>query len=105
MHENFYDHPALYDLEYFNSVVEDVPHYVRLAEDAGRVLELGCGTGRLTLPMARAGVAVTGVEHDTVVAFLSSRCVTCQTLWDAFAKPRKLKLPADTQVVMLSKLP
>ena len=28
----------------------------------GRVLELGCGTGRVLLPMARAGATVTGVD-------------------------------------------
>ena len=28
----------------------------------GRVLELGCGTGRILLPIARAGVAITGID-------------------------------------------
>lgn len=63
MLESFYDHPALYDLEYFDALREDVPHYVRLAASAGRALELGCGTGRLTLPMARAGASVVGVDR------------------------------------------
>jgi hypothetical protein len=34
-------------------------------------------------------VRVTGVEHDTIVAFLSSGCTTCQKFWDAFRKPRQ----------------
>jgi SAM-dependent methyltransferase len=42
---------------------EDVRFYLEHARTAGpRVLELGCGTGRVLLPVARAGVAITGVE-------------------------------------------
>jgi len=43
----------------------DVGFYVEEAARAGaasRVLELGCGTGRLTLPLARAGHPVTGID-------------------------------------------
>ncbi|WP_421119285.1 hypothetical protein ACE2AJ_18270 [Aquihabitans daechungensis] len=48
-------------------------------------------------------VRITGVEHDTIVAFLSSGCITCQKFWDAFAKPRKLKLPDGTRLVIVTK--
>lgn len=48
-------------------------------------------------------VRVTGVGHDTIVAFLSSGCLTCQKFWDAFAKPRKLKLPSGTRLVVVTK--
>jgi SAM-dependent methyltransferase len=41
----------------------DVPFWRRLACAAeGRVLELGCGTGRVTLPLARAGARIVGVD-------------------------------------------
>lgn len=30
----------------------------------GRVLELGCGTGRVTLPLARAGIPIVGVDRS-----------------------------------------
>jgi hypothetical protein len=50
-------------------------------------------------------VRITGVEHDTIVAFLSSGCITCQKFWDAFAKPKKLKLPKGTRVVVVTKGP
>ena len=30
----------------------------------GRVLELGCGTGRISLPLARAGVSLVGVDRS-----------------------------------------
>ena len=50
-------------------------------------------------------VRVAEVEHDTIVAFLSSGCITCQKFWDAFRKPRKLGLPAGTRLVVVTKGP
>ena len=41
----------------------DVPFWKRVAAAAeGPVLELGCGTGRVMLPIARAGTAVVGID-------------------------------------------
>jgi SAM-dependent methyltransferase len=34
---------------------------------SGRSLELGCGTGRVTLPLARAGARVTGVDFSAAM--------------------------------------
>ncbi|MFK8024518.1 MAG: class I SAM-dependent methyltransferase [Ilumatobacter sp.] len=52
--------------------VTDVPATIELVRSVagagGRVLELGVGTGRLALPMAEAGLVVTGV--DTSAAML-----------------------------------
>jgi SAM-dependent methyltransferase len=43
----------------------DVPFWRRFALDApGHVLELGCGTGRITLPIGRAGVRITGIDRS-----------------------------------------
>ncbi len=51
-----------YDEDY-RAYDEDVEAIVHLAgEMDGRVLELGCGTGRLLLPLAEAGHTVTGVD-------------------------------------------
>ncbi len=42
---------------------EDVPFYLDMAkETGGPVCELGCGTGRLVLPLARNGLDVTGID-------------------------------------------
>jgi SAM-dependent methyltransferase len=41
----------------------DVTFYLGLARAAGgRALELGCGTGRIVLPLARAGIEATGLD-------------------------------------------
>jgi ubiquinone/menaquinone biosynthesis C-methylase UbiE len=43
----------------------DVPFWTRVAARAsGRVLELGCGTGRVSLPLAKAGVALVGIDRS-----------------------------------------
>jgi len=43
----------------------DVPFWQRIAAKAGgTVLELGCGTGRVTVPLARAGVDVIGIDRS-----------------------------------------
>lgn len=57
-----YSDPELYDLE--NSDFEpDGPFILSLAKKlGGRVLELGCGTGRVTIPLAENGVEIVGLD-------------------------------------------
>lgn len=50
-------------------------------------------------------VAVTGVPHLTLLAFLSSGCRTCERFWEAFADPN-LELPGhDTRLVIVGQDP
>lgn len=54
-----------YDLEYRN-VTEDLEFYRLFAERTGSpVLELGCGTGRILLHLAKSGIRVTGIDSST----------------------------------------
>lgn len=46
-----------------NGLLGDVAFYLAAAQRCGGpILELGCGDGRLTIPLARAGYAVVGVD-------------------------------------------
>ncbi len=43
----------------------DVKFWIGVAQRAnGRVLELGCGTGRISIPLARAGVDLVGIDRS-----------------------------------------
>jgi SAM-dependent methyltransferase len=53
----FYDHVTLYRER------PDLDFYVGLAREAsGPILEVGCGTGRVLLPCARAGATIIGID-------------------------------------------
>lgn len=57
-----YADPQIYDLEN-DDFESDRQFFLELARRTGDpVLELGCGTGRLTIPLAQAGVDITGIE-------------------------------------------
>ncbi len=55
-----------YDLGRAADAMGDVPFYLRLARETAEkdqsVLELGCGTGRVTIPIAQAGIDVVGLD-------------------------------------------
>ena len=56
-----------YDLIHAD-LVEDVSFLLALAERVGGpMLELGCGTGRILLPLARAGHSITGVDNSNAM--------------------------------------
>src|SRR5882757_7229114 len=52
----------------------DVPFWRRAASGAnGRVLELGCGTGRISLSLERAGVSLVGVDRSAAMLARAQR--------------------------------
>lgn len=58
-----WDNVAAYYDDLFGDRTIDIPFWTRLARIFGSpILELGCGTGRLTFPIAQTGVSVTGLD-------------------------------------------
>ena len=54
--------PSYYDL-FSTGLAGDVAFYVAQARAAGSpVLEIACGTGRITIPVAEAGCEVVGLD-------------------------------------------
>ncbi len=57
-----YTDPDIYDQENQDFEPEG-PFLLNLARQVGgEVLELGCGTGRITIPLAQQGISITGVD-------------------------------------------
>jgi SAM-dependent methyltransferase len=51
-----------YDLQH-RGITDDIPLYLDMARRyGGPILELACGTGRVTIPLAQAGFDVTGID-------------------------------------------
>jgi SAM-dependent methyltransferase len=64
MNDTLYTRPEDYDAQYAGYDI-DIPFYVDLAEQyAGSlpIIEYGCGTGRITIPLARAGYKIYGID-------------------------------------------
>lgn len=60
--EALYRNGLHYDLQ-TTEFVDDIPFYQRMAEKYGDpVLELGCGTGRITIPVAEMGYRIAGLD-------------------------------------------
>ncbi len=57
-----YAEPHIYDAEY-GSYREDFTFFLNLLSQ-GEILDLACGTGRLTIPLAKSGLQVTGLDKS-----------------------------------------
>ena len=65
-YEGWDEYAPFYDWENARTLGRrDVPFWRTLALKAnGLVLELGCGTGRISIPLAKAGVSLVGVDRS-----------------------------------------
>lgn len=83
------EYRRFYDLE-LGDFLEDLAFYERhVPEDGQRILELGCGTGRLGLALARAGYDVTGIDISRVM------------LRAAVEKSKQMKSPANMHFICM----
>ena len=54
----------IYD-EVYSFVDYDIAFYVKKYKElGGKVLEIGCGTGRVTIPMLDAGADITAIDYS-----------------------------------------
>ena len=64
MSKEFDVYATLYDAEFSNKA-DDIPFLLEYAKkQEGRVLELGCGTGRVLIPIAKAGMKIIGIDNS-----------------------------------------
>jgi ubiquinone/menaquinone biosynthesis C-methylase UbiE len=65
-HEGWDDYAEYYDWENAQTVGRrDIAFWQRMAGQAeGPILELGCGTGRVAIPVARKGATVIGIDRS-----------------------------------------
>jgi SAM-dependent methyltransferase len=106
-----WDDPELYDLENADDPAFDVPFWGSVVRDVQprRLLELACGTGRLTLPLARMRVASEVVGLDASAAFLaraSSRLAgeSCVRLVEGDMRAPGVEGPFDLVIVPFNSL-
>jgi SAM-dependent methyltransferase len=69
---DFYDHPDLYDALF--PAGAHVPFYVDLARrQGGAALELACGTGQLSIPIAAHGLPTVGLDQSEAMLKVARR--------------------------------
>jgi hypothetical protein len=92
-----HDHDATVPIERAPSLPADLPQPTRRASEADDVV----GT---TLEGDHVVVSATS-GSDTLFAFLSTGCLTCQGFWDGLQPDRRKPLPGDARVVVVVKDP
>ena len=75
LRETFEEAPELYDRarpSYPEEVFDDLVAFAALPP-GGRILEIGCGTGKATLPLARRGFEIVCIELGQGLAAVANR--------------------------------
>ena len=76
MYENI---AKYYDLIH-QELVDDIEFAINLAATVGDpILELGCGTGRLILPLARSGYEITGLDNSAAMLEIAQNHIQGET--------------------------
>ena len=80
-------------------VASPVPAPVRRSSTTGFDL---AGT---TVADEAVRIGVVGARQSTVLAFLSSGCLTCGSFWETFGSPDRLAVPGGARLVIVTKGP
>src|SRR5512136_1694702 len=76
----------------------DVSFWIDLAKEFGpNVLELACGTGRVTIPVFESGVAVDGIDFSESMLSLARRHAEAKSLKIRFLQGDLRSLPFEDQ--------
>jgi len=92
-----------YDAQHVE-IVEDIPFYIAQAQKAGgSILELACGTGRITIPLARQGFDVTGLDISEGMLKIAKEKAEMEHLSCTFlhADCRKFSIPRKFNLIFL----
>ena len=96
-------------------ILQKVSDHLQTIGPFARGLDICCGTGAgmkmlrlhctqqvvgIDLSGAAAAVSVVGARDDTLLAFLSTGCTTCQPFWDVFR--HGAVMPDDTRLLVQS---
>ncbi|MBF0316377.1 MAG: class I SAM-dependent methyltransferase [Oligoflexia bacterium] len=87
-----------------NTFTDDIPFYLELSKKVkGSILELCCGTGRVTIPIAKAGVNITGADFTTSMLVAAKRKAKKENLEVTFIKQdmRKLSLNKKFNLIFI----
>lgn len=96
------EYAPFYDWENARTVGrKDVAFWRQIAGTvSGRVLELGCGTGRISLPLARDGVSLVGVDRsEPMLARAARRASLLRRRSVRSSKPRLSLVRADIRAL------
>ena len=78
---------------------------IRRSEAPSRPSRSGTDIMGVTPAQDAVSIAVTGVKHLTLLAFLSSGCGSCMNFWDVFREGGPVAVPGDARLVCVTKDP
>ena len=78
---------------------------IRRSEVPKRPSRSGTDVMGVTPAQDAVSIAVTGVKHLTLLAFLSSGCGSCLNFWDVFRDSGPIAVPGDARLVCVTKDP
>ena len=91
-----------YDM--LHAYCDDAERFIRLLKPCGtEILELGCGTGRVAIPLAKAGFRVTGIEYEAdMIALMEKKEYPRENLEVIRTDARSFSLDRQFDAILLT---